>query len=763
MHTRALRFAAIALTAILAVAACGGPDAAEVAVDEFCDELKYLIREQRLARVADQQFVEAYRDLLESLVDSNERVGRPLGPIVATKCPAASNDAERTKARLALPVEAQLAESRQEGTNLEPLRQTDSASDVPKEVPSSPSPANSVTPNIPIHTPTDTPTSIPLAVEATNTPYPTRRTHTPIIPLFGTERQERFLFYARNIVEEEWGLYVLSANSGELIRLDLNVTKDNTDIVEEIGFLGTDWDLSSDNRYLAVSHFSFMYDENDRNVGRLFSIDLSNLTMERLIEPPTNCHDNYPLWSPMGDKVMFEEICAGGYGGIRKLGVIDVNSKTRIYVKDTESSLDKYTSRSDFEFSPDGNSIIGFTEDPGDNSSDATIVRSVVIYNFPQSTWRDIPVTDPKQMINTELSQLKLKSKISSAIFSNSHNIRGDRSLGGVFFSDHSLSPDGHTLAVRGAIIDYDHNFRKEFVSLIAVRAGTVVKMIYLDGDESGTSFRRLDGKPSWSPDGRLLALGVGGKEANENHAFVVDIENESIWPLTGSDGFLSGTSWSTANHLGVSWSKDSTHLLIGGCISDCGEGDSKNAIRKVNAISGEYRTFASGTAGQIWGLQWLSEADQEPPTTTHIPIAKPPPPETATRTATSTRLPSTMDGKSVDELRLIVHDEFGNITLSLAEVFVHYDSEQQRPLAIESMQDAIDSCLLSKQAIDQLGIIDSSHELWPRVAENVGRYCDHLSSASKSLIDWNLIKFTQSISNAMSALDDAAADVPRL
>ena len=80
MHTRALRFAAIALTAILAAAACGGPDAAEVAVDEFCDELKYLIREQRLERVDDGQFVEAYGDLLESLVPSGERVGASARP-----------------------------------------------------------------------------------------------------------------------------------------------------------------------------------------------------------------------------------------------------------------------------------------------------------------------------------------------------------------------------------------------------------------------------------------------------------------------------------------------------------------------------------------------------------------------------------------------------------------------------------------------------------------------------------------------------------
>ena len=761
MHTRALRFAAIALTAILAAAACGGTDAAQVAVDEFCDELKYLIREQRLERVADQQFVEAYGDLLESLVDSSERVGRPLGPIVATKCPAASSDAERIKARLAFPVEAQLAESRQEGTNLEQLTQLDSASDAPKELQSAPSPEKSVTPTTPIHAPTATPTSIPVVVEATSTRYPTRSSHTPIIPLFGTERQERFLFYARNIDEEEWGLYVLFANSSEQIRLDLNITKDNADIAEEIGFLGTGWDLSSDNRHLAASHHSFTYDQNDRNVGRLFSIDLLNLTIEWLSEPPTHCSDNYPLWSPTGDKVLFEEICPGAEGGIRKLGIMDINSKARIYVK--ESEVVKYAPRHKFQFSADGNSIIGFTEYSREHSSDATIVRSVVIYNFPQSTWRYIPITDPNDMITTELSQLKLQSKISSAIFANSRNIRGNLSLGGVSFSDHSLSPDGHTLAVRGSIIDRYHNFRKEFVSLIAVRTGTIVKMIYLDDDESGTGFRRLAGKPSWSPDGRLLALGAGGKESDENHAYVVDIESESIWLLTGGDGFLSGTSWSSANLLGVPWSKDSTHLLIVGCISECGRSDSKYAIRKVNAVSGAYKTFASGTKGHIWGLQWLAESDQEPPTTTPIPIATPPPPETATRTATSTRLPPKLDGKSVDELRAIVHDEFDKITLSLAEVFVHYDSEQQRPLAIESMLDAIDSCLLSKEAIDQLGTVDSSYELWPRVAENVGRYCDHLSSASKSLIDWNLIKFTQSISNAMSALDDAAADVPRL
>ena len=381
MHTRALRFAAIALTAILAAAACGGPDAAEVAVDEFCDELKYLIREQRLARVADQQFVEAYGDLLESLAVSEERIGRPLVPTAETKCPTAWNDTDRIKTEIEQAAETRLAQLRQQP---EQHTQTDNASDARKDVTSSPSPAITVTPNAPTHTTTDTPTPIDLAVKATHTPYSTHRTHTPSLELSGTDTQEGILFYATSHIDEERGLYVLSANSGEVTRFHLNVTKDNTDKVDEISSLGANWDLSSDKRYLAVSRGPIIDDGNDRSEKGLFSIDLSNLTMERLSEPPATCNDYYPLWSPIGDRVLFEEICEGGEGGIRKLGAIDTNSKARLYIKDTESGMYIYISRYDFGFSPDGNSIIGFKEYPRDSSSDATIVRSVVIYDFPQ-------------------------------------------------------------------------------------------------------------------------------------------------------------------------------------------------------------------------------------------------------------------------------------------------------------------------------------------------------------------------------------------
>ena len=714
MRSRALHLAAIALAAILTAAACGGPDAAEVAVDEFCEELKYLIREQRLERIDDRQFVEAHGDLFESLAASEERIGRPLVSAAATKCPTAWNDTERIQTEVEMVTETRIASLRQQ---LKRPTQTDNASDAREEVTSSPSPAMGVTP------------------------------------------QEQILFYTNSRIDEERGLYVLSANSGEVTRFELNVTKENTDKVEEISSYESDWDLSSDKRYLAVSRGPIIDDRNDRSEKGLFSIDLSNLTMERLSEPPANCNDYYPLWSPIGDRVLFEEICEGGEGGIRQLGVIDTNSKARLYVKEIESGM--YISRHDFAFSQDGNSIIGFREYPRDSSSDATIVRSVVIYDFHQSRWREHTVTDPEDMINTELAQLKLHDKVSRIISATSHNIRGDRSLGGVYFSAHSLSPDGHSMAVRGSIIDRSRDFRKEFVSIIAVRTGTITKMIFFDGDESGTRSSYLDGKPSWSPDGRLLALGVGPKATIEHHAYLVDIERQAIRPLTGSAGFLSGTQWTTSNYLGLSWSNDSAHLLIEGCVSNCGHIESEIAIRKVNVFSGAYRTFHSGIQGQISGLQWLSEADQEAPAATSTPIATPTPAETATRAATPTPLPSAMGGNSVDELRAIVHEEFGKIALSLAEVFVHHDSEQQRPLAIESMLDAIDSCLLSKEAIEQLGLVDSSHDLWPRVAENVSRYCDHLMAASKSLIDWNLIKFTQSIANAMSALDDAAADVP--
>ncbi len=714
VRIRALIFAAIVLAAILATTACGGPDAADVAVDEFCDELKYLIREQRLARVDDQQFVEAYGDLLKSLAASEERIGRPLVSAAATKCPTAWNDTERIQTEVQLDTETRIASLHQQ---LKRPTQTENVSDAREEVTSSPSPAMSAKP------------------------------------------KEHILFYANSHVDQERGLYVLSTNSGEVARFELNVTKGNTDKVEAIGFYSSDWHLSSDKRYLAVSRGLIIDDGNDRSEKGLFSIDLSNLTMERLSEPPANCNDHYPLWSPIGNRLLFEEICEGGEGGIRKLGVMDIAQGARTYINKTNIGIN--ISRHDFEFSPDGNTIIGFFSYTNDGTFTGKIVRSVLTYDFADQRWQVTSVQDSNGILSNKLAQLKSMSKISTFISATSHNVVGDRSMGGANFGDHSLSPDGNSLAVRGSISDSREGFLQEFVSILDVRTGNIEKMVFLDGDESGTRYRYLDGKPSWSPDGRLIAIGVGHKLADAHHAYIVDVESESIRLLPGGAGFRYGA----VNNVieGIAWSQDSTQLLVGGCASNCDRGDSKNSIRIIHVPSGEYRTLSPGTEGQMHGLQWLSEADQTLPTATPTSIATLPPAETATHRATPTPLSSAIDGKSVDELRAIVHDEFGKITLSLAEVFVHHDSEQQRPLAIESMLDAIDSCLLSKEAIEQLGVVDLSYDLWPRVAENVGRYCDHLIAASESLIDWNLIEFTQSISNAMSALADAAADVPRL
>lgn len=757
MRSRALHLTAIALTAILTAAACGGPDAAEVAVDEFCDELKYLIREYRLERVDGHQFSKANLDLVVSLANSEERTGRRLIPIAETKCPTAWNDSERIREEITQTAEARLAELQQEKAKLEQGSQTDNATVSPKDDGFSPSPAVTIAPNVSKHTIADTPTPIESSAKATGTAAPILDTVISSLKLPGPEQSERILFYTNLYDDKQRGLYVLSTISGEASKLDLNVTKNNTDKVEEITFWGEGFDLSRNKRYLAVSRGPIIDDENDRNKKGLFIIDLQNHTIGRLSNPPENCNDTHPLWSSNNNALLFEEICEGSGGGIRQLGVIDVAQGTRTYIKDIEKGIN--ISRYDFEFSSDGNTIIGFISYTHDGTLDGTIMRSIMTYNLTDSRWQEVPYNDSNSILADELAQLKLNSEISPLISVASHNMVGDRSLGGVFFDEHGLSPDGDLLAVHGSIVDFNQDFRKDFVSILDVHTGTIEKLISPDSDESGIGSHRFDGRPSWSPDGRFIALKVDQEPDGVYHAYIIDVESESIRPLSSDDD---ARFWGVT--LGdIVWSRDSSHILIGACASNCDRGDFENSIRVVNVSSGEYRRFFPDTEGQIYGLQWLSEADQEPPTTTPTRIASPTPAETTTRTATSTSLPSTMDGKSVDELRAIVHDEFGKIALSLAEVFVHYDSEKQRPLAIESMLDAIDSCLLSKEAIDQLGVVDSSYELWPKVAANVSRYCDHLTAASESLIDWNLIKFTQSIANAMSALDDAAADVPRL
>ena len=748
MRAHALRFATIAVAAILAAAACGGPDAAEVAVHEFCDELKYLIREQRLERIDDRQFVEAYGDLLESLMASGDRVGRPLGSTVETKCPAASSDAERIEARIALVVDAQPAQLQQQRKDLERLTQTDNASDAAKPVTSLPGPAMTTTPNASQYQTTETPTVIDSPAKTTELLTPTLRTHISSLNLPGENNQERILFYANVHDDEQSGIYVLSTNSGEATRLALNVPKDNADQLENIHFWPDDFDLSSDKRHLVVSRGPIIDDETDGSEKGLFIIALSSRTMEQVSEPPQNCNDLYPLWSPTGDAILFEEICEGGEGGIRRMGIIHIAQKARTYINDIEKV--HYISRHDLEFSPDGNTIIGFISYTHDGTSDGTIIRSIMIYSLTGSGWQEVPVNDANNILGDELAQLKLNSKVSPLISATSHNLVGERSLGGVYFNGQSLSRDGNSLAVRGSITDSIQEFRKEFVSILDVRTGNIEKLIFLNSEESGTRSHHFDGKPSWSPDGQLIALRAGTK-LDSVYGYIIDVKNESIRPLSGDDGLQYGLRHSGVTLGDIAWSKDSSHILIGVCASSCGRGDFKNAIRVVHVSSGEYRVFHPGTEGQIHRLQWLSEANQAPPPAPSTPIVTP------------TSLSSALDGKAVDELRTIVHDEFGKITLSLAQVFVHYDSEKQRPLAVESMRDAIDSCLISKDAIEQLGIVDTSYALWPRVAENVGRYCDHLVAASNSLVDWNLIRFKQAISNAMSALDDAAADVPRL
>ena len=229
LRTRALCFAAIAITAILAAAACGGPDAAEIAVDAFCEELKYLIREQRLERVDDGQFVEAYGDILESLVVSGERVGRPLGPAVETKCPAASSDAERIQARIELVVEGQLAQLQQQKTETERHLETSRASSpTTPPAPTQPAPATgssrpTLTPvSLAITAPSSSPqvsrspsaakSSQAIQIDRTNTTHTTRGE----VPESKAQTESRLTFDKSLFIHAEPnGLYIVGSKTGE--------------------------------------------------------------------------------------------------------------------------------------------------------------------------------------------------------------------------------------------------------------------------------------------------------------------------------------------------------------------------------------------------------------------------------------------------------------------------------------------------------------------------------------------------------------------
>ena len=705
-----------------------GRDAAEIAVDEFCEELKYLIREQRLERVDDGQFVEAYGDLLESLVVSGERVGLPLGPTVETKCPTASSDAERIQARIALVVESQLAESRQAKAELDQRSvQPDRSYTSPRKVaPDFPSTASKPTTSrserntnaVSRQTP-DASKLLP-PTQSTSEASNTSKSLTDI----GKDQNPEHLnatLKRHVLIGLGYNAYIIDSSNGT-VNLDLEVALDlDANNLRYIALAPTSRQIITGSRSNSTHQLNSYQIHNILDDGSLA------LAGEVPLESPPGCTSSFVEYHPSTATFLLAETCRQpeqACGGSRLVALF-TSAKGKVYLtkKPTSGCHGLF---SHFAFSPSGDRVLRYSVGGSRGSFH--------IYDLTSNTYQRFDI----------------------------------EGWGRDDFAWLGWSPDGQHIL--GTTIKGTENSVPASIFMFDLKLNSITISFDL-GFTPATSHQY---KASWSPDGSSFALTTGlildslrGKNFAEHYeyfhtehssiidsAVVIDILGQKHRRLSFDDGF---------NFIGTPvYSSDGNHLGILGCMN-CPTTvlDRNTSIKLPAAIVVRTVEIKSGNYQDI-SVSLPANSDNTP-TYIHGPSTRWLDASTLTPIATPTPLPLAMGGKSVDELRAIVHDEFGKITLSLAEVFVHYDSEKERPLAVESMLEAIDSCLLSKEAIDQLGVVDSSYELWPRVAENVSRYCDHLSSASKSLIDWNLIKFTQSIANAMSALDDAAADVPRL
>ncbi len=495
-------------------------------------------------------------------------------------------------------------------------------------------------------------------------------------------------------------------------------------------------DLKANNlRYIALAPTSRQIITGTNRTDQRRTYYIHNILQDGTLEPagdvpvqgPTGCTSSFLDYHPGTSTLLLEETCRQpeqDCGGSR-LVALSTSAKGKLYLtkKPTSGCHGLF---SHFTFSPSGDRVLRYSVGGSRGSFRIYDLKSNTYEHFDVDGWG-----------------------------------RDD-------FAWLSWSPDGQY--VLGTTKRGIENAVPATIFLFDLKLNSITNSFDLDFTPSTSRPYRV----SWSPDGSSFVLTTGlildslrGKNVAEHFeyfhtehssvidsAVVIDIHGKEHRRLSFRDGF---------NFLGEpAYSSDGSHLGILGCLNCPTSVSDRNTsiklpadivIRTVEIESGNYQDISVA----------LPAGSDNTPRYIHGPSTRWFDASTPTPTATPTPLPSAMEGKSVDELRAVVHDEFGKISLSLAEVFVHYESEKQRPLAIESMLDAIDSCLISREAIEQLVVVDSSYDSWPRVAENVGKYCDHLRFASESLIDWNLIKFTQSISNAMSALDDAAADVPRL